>query len=396
MKDSEVKAVRAFLLDNTDDLSKYFDGLAYIRYLYSYEKLYERARRDILTWTNAREYFLFNDRRELFWESHRSFSHFILLSHAVVEYLSTRILLEHFDPKQDREEMLSVFEGIGQFNRQDMMHELGIISGNLNNEMNKVRGVRNDFAHEVSPHFELGYDEHPLLILNNVRNVTRELSHILYGEKYGQIIELFNKLYSDTFPDDYSATSTAELIEIYQFETEDGGGLYDQELARELYQRNVDPEAAPSFEEFVSIDYLDDVGTGWADSHEMGVAQLRAAPYVPDSVYIEEVVTIEAHIEFLNDSLFHKLPGELPSEFEWYCYLMIDNRVVAIEPTDSDGCPKTRTDKTGIRIPISFDYTFREDGEHEITIGLQILNDSFRFHFVLFQTETKAYGPFTS
>ncbi|WP_266080605.1 hypothetical protein [Haladaptatus caseinilyticus] len=395
MSHDEVEAAKAMIRDDATDLARYFEGFDHIRYLFSYEQLYEAARRDILTWHDARESFLFNKREELFWDSHRSYSHFVLLSHAVVEYLSVRILFRHFDPANGQEEMRSIMEGMRQFDRQKMMAELNIITGSLNAEMNDVRGIRNDFAHEVSPHFELGYDDHPLKILDQVKQVTSRLVEILYEESYQNIVGFLGNIYSDTFPDDYSTVSTAELIDIYQFETHDGS-LYSQRLPRELYKRGVDPEDAPSFEKFDSVDYLDEVGFGWSDWRGDGFAQLRASPFVPTSVHIEKPVPIELEIEFISDSTLKDVFGTLPSELKWYSYAMVDEKVVEVYPADGDGCPAPRKDSLDTKIPIKFDYTFKKDGNHEIKVGIQILNDSFRYHITAFETQTKAYGPFTS
>lgn len=393
MVSGEIDAARTAIRDDTTNLDVYFEGLSNISYLRSYERLYDEARRDILTWNDARMAFLFDERQRLYWSSHRSYSHFILLTHSVIEYLSSRLLVEYVDPSNGYSEFLSAIEGLTQRERQEMMFELGMISGKMNNLMNNVRGRRNDFAHEVKPHFELNYRHHPLLILNEAKEVVIQLVELLYHEPYSNIIEILNDVFSETFPEDYSEVPTGELISIYQFEMENGG-IYDQKLPRELHNRGIDPEEAPEFEQFENINYLDDLGFAPADSNEHSLVQLKAEPYLQDNVFVHETIKIEYKFEFSSGSLVYRMHSPKDDQFQWYTFYMVNDRVREIYPTDSDGCPKPREDGTDKTIKVDFNYCPNENGEKEIKIGLLLVHDDFEYYVNVFRTTVQVHGPF--
>jgi len=394
MGHEDVKAANAFINEETSNLTKYFDGLEAIQYLQSYERIFEECRENTLTWVDARQAFQVNQRQDLYWKTHQSFSHFVLLSHAIVEYLSTELLLQKFNPNSGRDELKAALGGLSQYNRQQMMLQMDVISGNLNSDMDDVRGLRNDFAHEFESHFDINYSSHPVVVLKKVKLVTEKLVGKLYDASYGDITQKLHRFFSPKFSGTFSSTSAAELISDYQFEMRESSLLYNQGLARELYDRDIDPNEAPDVEQFEVLPTVGESGLTSAGTQGMSIVQLHSSPYIPDHTRIEENVPIRFDFEFSSSSMMYNMLLT-PNQFEWYSYLMVDDRVVDVYPSTSKGIPDSRIDSLDEIIQIEYNYKFRKVGDYSITIGMQMFNESYQYHITVFETETWAHGPFS-
>lgn len=394
MTSEEIRTARIAIEDESTNIDSYFEGLENISYLYSYNNSYNTAKRDILTWNDARMAFLYSDRKKLYWDSHQSYSRFILLSHSIVEYLSSRILIDYVDPSRGHSEFLSAIEGLSQRNRQEMMYELDLISGETNDLMNKARGKRNSFAHEVEPHFELAFSEHPLAILDESKEVVEILVELLYNEEYSNIISILNKIFSDEMTTPLSKAPLGELIDLYQFKISQGD-IFEQDLPREFRRRGVNPEEAPNFEQFEMIDSLSEMGFASSGSSGIMMVQLESEPYIPNNILLEENLITEYIFEISSDSLVYDMYSLETDEFWWYSFLLVDERVADIHPTSAEGYPQPQKEKVDDSITVSFEYKPTSDGKKDIEIGILVIHEDFEEYSIITEREMMVYGPWT-
>jgi len=125
MSSKEVVAARKAIEEKSSSLEEYFRGIDEVRYIYDFSLLHRRSKQSVLTWTEGRWFFKYHNRKSKFRNAYRDFTHYIIFSHATIEYLSAKLIQESIGAKENKEVFEKIIDDLGQYEREKRLKQMG-------------------------------------------------------------------------------------------------------------------------------------------------------------------------------------------------------------------------------------------------------------------------------
>ena len=388
-------------MEKSDNLEEYFAGLDELLYLLDYGVLHTQTKRAILSWTEARMFYLYQERLQKFRDAYRNFSHFIITSNAVIEYLSVRLLTRHFSPTRDEFKFRGMIEDLSQHQRQTLMRETDIISGKWIDRLNRIRGQRNDFAHDMNIQLNLAEQENPACQVSRSWNTVSYLCSQLYGHQLDDIVDYLHRCFIAPHGD-FEQYTTAQLVDTYQFRKNEGDSVEDLE---EIFERRgFNPEHSPDFGTIERVEYWNHLWvSGGLDNNEddQGMGLIELIDYsIPDGAVVNEATEygltfkLNHHPKIMTIGREEQKPAL--KDVMYYAILFVDKEVVDIQPSNKSGAANPRHATIGGEEAVSFEHKFLNDGIMKIDIGIHFQSEKDEFEWITnpaTSDTTKVVGP---
>lgn len=388
MEHDRIQAANQFLDESSPTLSRYFTGLEELEFLLDYDELYRDTRTAVQTWDTADNFSATEIKKGR--NARRLFSQCVIVSSTVVEYLSSVLLFQQFKPRDNPETLSKLIEDENQHSREQLLSDIGILQGALKDRVNRIRGTRNDFAHNVRRPLDLQRWDHPLNYLSAVWEVISFLTEEVYGKPLDTIAEQVRQGFTNGRSTEIDDWTTAQIVDRYVMITQDlfrskQRGEWNQDEISE-HQENL------LFEAGALEQVLEDRGFDPNEALEMGRPQrfqleknvtqcqgIGGPLHVVDTSIPEETIQFQP-TEFqatfaIGDRVKERVGWFDSDTIKWYSILFVDDLVVAVYPTDVDGIVSPKTATINDELEVSFEYTFNDWSDHTVSIGTQVETD---------------------
>ena len=255
----DIEAASNTIDESCGSLAEYFQGLNEIKYLHDFSQVHRRSKDSVLTWTEGRWFFLYWERKRKFRIAYRDFTHYVISSHAVIEYLTSKLLQLEIKPGDNDDAFNEIINDIGQYRREQRLKQVGVLdSGELEDNLNRIRGLRNDLAHNMRAQFDIDRRDHPADIIERIWTTISALCEKVYDHDLEEITVYLEECFREPPLLDMEDLPTAKLVGEYQHEKEEGHRL--EEYEEEFERRGFDPELAPDYN---SIEHIEDLDHMW-------------------------------------------------------------------------------------------------------------------------------------
>lgn len=371
----DIEAARETLDEASGSLEAYFRGLNEIKYLYDFLQVHRQTKTSVLTWTEGRWFFLYWDRKRKFRIAYQNFTHYVISSHAIIEYLTSQLLQLKVNPSEHQVLFDDIVGDLGQYRREQRLKQIGLLdSGDLENNLNTIRGLRNDLAHNMRAQFDIERRGHPADMIERIWSTISTLCEEVYRNELEEIAVYLEECYREPPILDIEDLPTAKLVDEYQYEKEEGHRLerYEEEFER----RDFDPDTAPEYNTIEHIEDLDHMWMGGGDGlGGFGLVEILDHS-IPDAAKKGERREFSLTFQLVEEPKLFVMPddGWYPqlNDLEYYTLLMIGDEVRDVSPATSSGKAEKRELETGVEEDVEFLAALRKEGTFEVKFGLYV------------------------
>ena len=398
MPTQEIEAARKCLDEETENLEEYFEGFEEIRYIYDFLQLHRSAKKSILTWTEGRWFFSYTERKKRFREAYRDFSHFVMFSHAVIEYLTSKVIEKEISPNGDEELLEEIVGDLTQFRRERKLKNQDYIeSGEVEDYLNRIRGLRNDFAHNMRAQFNIEKRGHPADQVENIWTVISYLSKLVYDDDLENVTSYLEDCFMEPPKLSTENLPTAKLVDEYQHAKEENQPL--EKYESEFQRRGFNPEKAPAYNSFEHVENLDRFWFGYGDGSEgWGIIRISDIS-MPNSIARDDWLDVSFSIDVVNNPDFFKAPGSWMPELEdleYYAVLLLDDEVRDVYPSATSGKSLLGSLKKDSKEDVNFSVKLGKAGKYDVECGIYVKSEKDSIEWI--QTvapddDLNVYGP---
>lgn len=374
----DIEAASNTISESSESLSEYFRGLNEIKYLYDYLQIHRQSRTSVLTWTEGRWFFIYWDRKRKFRIAYRDFTHYVISSHAIIEYLTSQLLQLNVKPENHEDVFNDIMGDIGQYRREKRLKQIGALeSGELEDNLNRIRGLRNDLAHNMSAQFDIGRRGHPVDIIERIWRTISALCEEVYQHDLQEITEYLEECYREPPNLDIEELPTAKLVDEYQYEVEEGHNVDRFEV--EFERRGFDPNLAPDYNTIEHIENLDHMWMGGGvGATGFGLVEILDVS-VPDNAMRGEYKDFSMKFRLVDEPGIFVIAddGWNPQleDLEYYTVLIIDDKVRDVYPATSSGRAEKQRLDTGTIEETNFSVSLDEEGTFNVDFGVYVYSE---------------------
>lgn len=374
----DIKAAKNTLNEESETLEDYFQGLNEVKYLYDFLLLYRQSKKAVLTWTEGRWFFSYIERQNKFRTAYRDFTHFTIYSHTIIEYLSSQIIQLNIDPDKNEDVLEEIVSDLGQYSREVRLKQLGVLeSGDLENNLNRIRGLRNDFAHNMRAQFEIDRRGHPADKIEKVWETISDLCELAYDTNIEEITTYLERCYVESPSSSIKDLPTAKLVDNYQYNKEENQNL--DRFEEEFERRGFNPERAPDYDTIEHVESLDHLWIG-GGSGTAGFSLVQVLEYnIPNFVIKDEKADFSITFQFRENPKIFEIPyeEETPSldDLEYYAILLIDDELYDVFPATVSGRAEWREVETEVNEEANFSTRIHKEGTYSVKFGIYVKSE---------------------